>query len=65
LNEDYLKKALEIIPDHITLVLLSTKRSRELNRGSNPLVQPKLGELSLDIALREIGERKITFEYPE
>ncbi len=64
MNEDYLKKALVLIPDHINLVLLATKRARELNRGSSPMVHPKTGELSLDIALHEIAERKITFEYP-
>ena len=42
------------------LVILASKRASELDEGQSPLVEVKLQEKSITIALREIAEGKIT-----
>jgi len=47
------------------LSALIQKRLQELNSGSRPLVEPKKGEGSFEIVVREILENKIYLEEAE
>jgi DNA-directed RNA polymerase subunit omega len=62
MRDDYLKNALTVIDDPNILVNVVSQRVKQLRRGSRPLVE-SLEKLSPeDTALREIAERKITYE---
>jgi DNA-directed RNA polymerase subunit omega len=64
MRDDYLRNALEVIDDPTILVNVVSLRVKQLRRGNRPLVV-SLEKLSLeDTALREIGERKITYKLP-
>jgi DNA-directed RNA polymerase subunit omega len=64
MRDDYLRNALEVIDDPTILVNVVSLRVKQLRRGNRPLVV-SLEKLSLeDTALREIAERKITYELP-
>ena len=55
-------EAAKIIPNPNILINLVSKRVKQLKNGSDPLVH-SLEKLTLeDIALREIIEKKITYE---
>ena len=62
MRDDYIKEALTTVPDPNLLINVSSRRVKQLRRGSRPLVE-SLEKLSLeDIALREVIEGKIVFE---
>lgn len=62
MRDDYLNNALLVIDDPNILVNVVSLRVKQLRRGSRPLVE-SLEKLSPeDTALREIAERKITYE---
>lgn len=62
MRDDYLQQALLVIDDPMILVNVVSRRVKQLRNGNRPLVV-SLEKLSLeDTALREIGERKITYE---
>lgn len=62
MRNDYLSRAREVIPDVYILVNVVSRRVKQLRRGARPLVQ-SLEKLELeDVALREIGEGKISYE---
>lgn len=62
MRDDYLQKAREVIPDVYILVNVVSRRVKQLRRGARPLVQ-SLEKLELeDVALREIGEGRISYE---
>jgi len=61
MRNDYLQTALKVIDDPNILVNVVSRRVKQLRLGHRPLVE-SLEKLSLeDTALREIGERKITY----
>jgi DNA-directed RNA polymerase subunit omega len=63
MNDKYLQRALEKIPDKRSLILLAAKRAKQLAKGERPLVKHK--ELDhVDVALLEIAEGLITFDMP-
>ena len=63
MNDKYLQRALEKIPDKRSLVLLAAKRAKQLAKGEKPLVKHK--ELDhIDVALLEIAEGQLTFDMP-
>ncbi len=63
MNDKYLQRALEKIPDKRSLILLASKRAKQLARGDRPLVKHK--ELDhIDVALLEIAEGQLTFDIP-
>lgn len=65
MRDDYLKSALEVIPDRNVLVNVISRRVKMLRRGSRALVE-SLEKLSTeDIALREVIEGKITYDLDE
>ena len=62
MRDDYVRAALKVIDDPNVLVNVVSLRVKQLKRGSRPLVE-SLEKLSAeDTALREISERKITYE---
>ena len=62
MRDDYLKAALGVIEDPTILVNVVSRRVKQLRRGNRPLVE-SLEKLSTeDTALREIAERKISFD---
>lgn len=62
MRDDYLQNALKVIDDPTILVNVVSRRVKQLKRGNRPLVI-SLEKLSAeDTALREIAERKITYE---
>ncbi len=63
MNIDYLEAAKERIPNIPLLINVVARRVRQLNRGQRPLVKPDDLKMShLDIALKEVGEGKLTAE---
>ncbi len=64
MNDTYLLKALEKVPDKRALILLASKRAKQLARGERPLI--KHNELNhVDVALLEIAEGLLTYELPK
>ena len=64
-REDYLKEAQKVIIDANLLINVVSRRVKQLRRGSRPLVE-SLEKLNLeDIALREIIEGKIHYEFAD
>lgn len=62
MRDDYLRAAQLVIDDPTVLVNVVSRRVKQLRRGNRPLVE-SLEKLSAeDTALREIAERKISFE---
>jgi len=57
--EDCLKK----IPNRFELVLLGSRRAKQLLKGARPLVETDNKEVVT--ALREVAEGKVELEYPE
>ena len=59
MNPMFLDKAREIVGNDKVLVNLVSRRVRQLNAASRPLVEVVPGMGFIDIALKEIGEGKI------
>ena len=60
MNPMLLEKARETVANDKILVNLVSRRVRQLNASSRPLVEVEPGMGFIDIALKEIGEGKIT-----
>ena len=62
MRDDYIKEAQLVIEDPNVLINVVSRRVKQLKRGNRALVE-SLEKLSAeDTALREIIERKISFE---
>ena len=62
MRDDYLRAAQRVVDDPTILVNVISRRVKQLRRGNRPLVE-SLEKLSAeDTALREVAERKISFE---
>lgn len=65
MRDDYLKEAQKVIPDSALLINVVSRRVKQLRRGSRALVE-SLEKLNLeDVALREIIEGKIHYDFNE
>ena len=63
MNQTYLEKAKERMPNIPLLINVISKRVRQLNAGQRPLVKPDSGHMSaMDLALKEIAEGKMSSE---
>lgn len=63
MNTKYLEAAKDRIPNIPLLINVVARRVRQLNRGQRPLLKPDTPQTpTLDIALREIAEGKLTAE---
>ena len=65
MNNSYVAKALEVVPDRNLLVNLASKRASEISRGSKILVDVPVDTVPLDAALLEIAEEKVKYELSE
>lgn len=65
MNPMLLDKARETVGNDKILVNLISRRVRQLNASSRPLVEVDPGMGFIDIALKEIGEGKITARMAE
>ncbi len=55
MNDSYLERAQEKIPDPRLLSIIASRRARQLARGGRPMIKTNDQEF-LDIALLEIAE---------
>lgn len=63
MNDTYLEKAKERMPNIPLLINVVSKRVRQLNRGDRPLIKPDTPDMdNLDLALKEIAEGKLSAE---
>ena len=62
MNNAYLDMAKKVIPDPQILSVVSAKRARQLALGARPMVKCD-SENHLDVALLEIGEGLIGYEF--
>ena len=63
MNVKYLEQATARVPDVPLLINMVSRRVRQLIAGERPLVKPDDVHMEkMDIALREIGEGKLTSE---
>jgi len=64
MNITYLDKAKNRISNIPLLINMVSRRVKQLNRGQRPMVKPDHNQQStLDIALKEIAEGKLTAEF--
>lgn len=61
MNNAYLAKAKEQIPDAQILSIVAAKRARQLALGARPMIKCD-AEDHLDVALLEIGEGLLSYE---
>ena len=64
MNNEYLAKAREKVPDAKTLIDMASKRARLLATGAPPMVRCK-DENFLDVALLEIAEGKLVASFED
>ena len=64
MNNEYLNKAKQVITDPQILSVVAAKRARQLATGARPMVKCDMTNL-LDVALLEIGEGLLTYEFPD
>ena len=64
MRDDYLAQALKVIDDPNILVNVVSRRVKQLKRGNRALIESLEKLLPEDTALREIIERKISYELP-
>lgn len=55
---------LEQVPNRFLLVMVATKRTKQLYKGSQPLIENKAGNKKIVLALREIAAGKVDYEIP-
>lgn len=64
MNNDYLKRARQQIPDQQILSVVAAKRAKQLSQGARPMVRCD-SQNQLDVALLEIAEGLLSYEFPE
>ena len=62
MNNAYLNRAKEVIPDPQILSVVAAKRARQLATGARPMIKCDSSNL-LDVALLEIAEGLLTYEF--
>lgn len=55
---------LEVIPNRFLLAMVAAKRSKQLYKGAEPLIDNKAGNKKVVVALREIAAHKVEFQIP-
>jgi len=58
--EDCLKQ----IPNRFLLVMVSAKRTKQLNKNAQALIDNKAGNRNVVLSLREIAAGKVEYEIP-
>jgi DNA-directed RNA polymerase subunit omega len=52
------------VPNRFLLVMVATKRAKQLFKGAEPLIENKSKNRNVVLALREIAAGKVDFEVP-
>ncbi len=55
---------LKAVPNRFLLVMVATKRTKQLYKGAQPLIENKSSNRKVVLALREIAAGKVDFEIP-
>lgn len=55
---------LQQVPNRFLLVMVSAKRTKQLFKGAQPLIENKANNRKVVLALREIAAGKIEYELP-
>ncbi|MDD3155455.1 MAG: DNA-directed RNA polymerase subunit omega [Victivallaceae bacterium] len=63
MNNHYLDGAKKMIPDPQILAVVASRRARQLAHGERPMIKCD-AENYLDVALLEISEGLLTYEFP-
>jgi DNA-directed RNA polymerase subunit omega len=63
MNADLVKSAIEVVHSEQILVNMVSRRVRQLTLGHRPMVEGTIGLGHADIALTEIAQGKLTFEF--
>jgi DNA-directed RNA polymerase subunit omega len=58
--EDCLKE----VPNRFLLVMVASKRTKQLFKGAQPLIENKAGNRKVVLALREVAAGRIEYEIP-
>ena len=64
MNNSYLERARKVITDPQILSVVAAKRAKQLAAGGRPMIKCDSENL-LDIALLEIAEGLLSYEFPE
>jgi DNA-directed RNA polymerase subunit omega len=52
------------VPNRFLLVMIAAKRTKQLYKGAQPLIENKAGNKKVVLALREIAAGRIEYEIP-
>ncbi|PLX84699.1 MAG: DNA-directed RNA polymerase subunit omega [Desulfuromonas sp.] len=52
------------VPNRFLLVMVAAKRTKQLYKGSQPLIENKGGNKKVVLSLREVAAGKVDFEMP-
>ena len=52
------------VPNRFLLTMVATKRTKQLYKGADPLIENKSNNRKVVLALREIAAGKVEFEIP-
>jgi DNA-directed RNA polymerase subunit omega len=55
---------LQQIPNRFLLVMVAAKRTKQLYKGANPLIENKSNNKKIVLGLREVAAGKVDFEIP-
>jgi len=55
---------LDVVPNRFLLAMVAAKRSKQLYKGAEPLIENKSGNKKIVVALREIAAGKVEFDIP-
>jgi DNA-directed RNA polymerase subunit omega len=55
---------LQQIPNRFLLVMIATKRTKQLYKGAQPLIENKSGNKKVVLSLREVAASKVEYEFP-
>lgn len=56
---------LEVIPNRFLLAMVASKRSKQLYKGAEPLIENKSGNKKVVLALREIAAEVVEYGFPQ
>lgn len=62
MRSQFLEEAAAVVPNPAILINMVSRRVRQLTLGHRPLVEVTPRMTSMDIALKEIADKKLTFE---
>lgn len=55
---------LDVIPNRFLLAMVASKRSKQLYKGAEPMIENKSGNKKVVLALREIAADRVEYEIP-